>query len=81
MENSENFEDIIVKYPILDNIFLNVFKTFLSDFQVLKNFEAQLPTKTIIEELAKIFDLGITKINQCYRFDEADVFCYIHSDK
>ena len=78
---NEKFQSIICKYPILDSIFLNVFKTFLLDFKVLNNFDSQISSGTAIQELANIFDLGLTKIGKCYRFDEADMFCYFENDK
>lgn len=40
-----------------------------------------MPSSTVVEELANIFDLGITRMGKCYRFDEADVFCYFENDK
>lgn len=58
-----------------------MFKTFLSDFQVLKNFDGQMRASAVIEGLANIFDMAVTRIGQCYRFDEADIFCYVESEK
>lgn len=70
-EIAVNCETMVNRYPLLDAIFIQVFKSMLTN-----------PTsmESIFGELADEFGLCVTLIGDCFKFEDSDIFCYVPAD-
>lgn len=69
MEDGANFDRLIARHPVLDSILVNLFKTLLREFDVISTFDQQPSVGVVLEALGRLFDLSVTKVKGCYRFD------------
>jgi hypothetical protein len=64
-------EAMINRYPVIDAILVQTLKNMLINLSSIER---------IFGGLADEFNLAMTLIGDCYRFEDSDIFCYAPAD-
>lgn len=60
---------------------MHIFRSILASQDINFPFGAKIPTETVIGELSGLLGLAVQAFgNNCWKFDDSDMFCYEYSD-
>lgn len=80
-EESPNIEQIINSYPIMDTVFVHIFRSILATQGINYAFNEKIPTDVVFSELSALLGLGVESFNaSCWKFADSDMFCYEHAE-
>lgn len=78
MEQQTNLlvEQIVNKYPIIDLVFVHIFRSLLAQREINEPFELRIQTELVFGEFAEPLGLNITSYGNCWKFEDSDMFCF-----
>ena len=69
-------EQIVNKYPIIDLVFIHIFRSLLAARGINEPFEMSIQTELVFGEFAEPLGLNITSYGNCWKFEDSDMFCF-----
>lgn len=65
----------------MDTVFIHIFRSILANQDINFPFGTKIPTETVIGELSGLLGLVVQAFgNNCWKFDDSDMFCYEHNE-
>jgi hypothetical protein len=80
-EGQLGVEEGLKKYPIVNKLFVLFFRSILIIADQCSDFDDDVEASEIYDLLGNYFELEITYYGSCLRFNQVDVFVYLHSDR
>lgn len=75
-KNTLLVEEIINRYPIIDLVFIHIFRSLLAARNVNEPFELRIETEIVFGEFAEPLGLNVTSYGNCWKFEDSDMFCF-----
>ena len=69
-------EEVVCHYPIMDTIFIHIFRSLLATQNINEQFDVKIPTEVVFGELCNMLELSIASYGNCWKFEDSDMFCY-----
>lgn len=76
-EEQPNVEALLNTYPIMDSVFVHIYRSILASQGIDYSYQTKIPTAVVFGEIGHLLGLNIESYNSnCWKFADSDMFCY-----